>query len=131
MTEEHTKDKLAGRLERVGRYPFDGEARVILDHMVALARQGYYHDYLSPLTMPDVQLVTDLRKLSERPGTSGQARTVLVELVRDVISGSYAPSTEEAEAWIKSPEGQAALDQLPARLHDMFNAKTEESERES
>lgn len=45
----HTKDFLAGELRKAG-----------LEDMAAKAETGYYHDFLSPLATPAIQLASDL-----------------------------------------------------------------------
>jgi hypothetical protein len=57
----HTKDILADELMKVG-----------LQDMSLKAREGYYHDFLSPLALPEMQLVDDLGGGRER--TPGQGR---------------------------------------------------------
>jgi hypothetical protein len=111
MTErEHTTAKLAQALEAVPGVPPD---------MIERARTGYYHDYLSPLAMPEVQLVADLRELANRPATPRNSRPLLRDLAKAVIDGRYDASKEESDEWMRSPEGQetmtAFLGQAPHR----------------
>ena len=77
----HTKDILADALRDAG-----------LPIMAARAAEGYYHDYLSPLAMPE-------KKLCER-----------------VKLGDYDASEEEEEAWASSPEGVAAMQAFAVRF---------------
>jgi hypothetical protein len=71
MTEgEHTTAKLARALEPVLAIPRD---------MVERAKAGYYHDFLSPLDMPEVQLVADLRAVAANrslPRSTGHRRGI-------------------------------------------------------
>jgi hypothetical protein len=88
----HTKDLLATELEKIG-----------LTQMAERARQGYYHDFLSPLAMPELQLATDLAEAGTPEAMA---------LRRRVINGDFDASKEESDAWAESPEGQAAFDLL-------------------
>ena len=82
----HTKDKLAQALTEAG-----------LHEMAKLAAQGYYHDFLSPLDLPEMQLDADLHAA----GTpSAQA------LRRRHHNGEFDASIEESDEWAKSAEGQ-------------------------
>jgi hypothetical protein len=49
----HTKDILAAELRKAG-----------LDDMADKAAMGYYHDFLSPLATPSLQLAADLTAVS-------------------------------------------------------------------
>jgi hypothetical protein len=93
----HTKDVLAEALNDAG-----------LPEMAERAAEGYYHDYLSPLVMPEKQLVSELTIV----GTS--AALALCERVK---RGDYDPSEEEEEAWASSPDGLAALQALAAKIN--------------
>lgn len=88
----HTKDKLAAELDRVG-----------LVKMATLARQGYYHDFLSPLDFPDMQLAADLALAGTPEALAIRARH---------LNGEFDATTEEGDAWALSPDGQAAFAQL-------------------
>jgi hypothetical protein len=91
----HTKDILAGALAKAG-----------LPEMAAKAATGYYHDYLSPLPMPEVQLVQDLYDVG----------TPAAMLLRErAMEGEFDASTEESDEWAASPEGQEAFAQLTGR----------------
>lgn len=93
----HTKDKLAAALHKVG-----------LDEMAKKAADGYYHDYLSPLDFPEMQLVGDLAEASKE----NPAKDMILALRLDVINGEYDASREESDEWMNSPEGQEALRRL-------------------
>ncbi|MDA9539233.1 hypothetical protein ACM41_24340 [Bradyrhizobium sp. CCBAU 21362] len=100
---EHTKDKLAAALRDVG-----------LTDMADKAATGYYHDYLSPLDMPELELIRDLaRAASMAEGRRGQddAKKIL-ELRRRAMNGDFDASEAESEEWAKSEEGQAAFRML-------------------
>lgn len=68
--------------------------------MVINARQGYYDDYRSPLAMPIHQLVNDCR---------GRG---LLDIANRAIRGEFDATKEESDAWVQSPEGQAAINEL-------------------
>jgi len=88
----HTKDKLADALMGIG-----------LMDMSLKARSGYYHDFLSPLDTPELQLASDLLQA----GTPDA-----IALRRRVIDGEFDANLEESEAWAASPEGKAAMAEL-------------------
>lgn len=100
---EHTTAKLARALQAIPGTPRE---------MIKRAVDGYYHDYLSPLTFPEIQLVADLRELASHPSTPRDSRPLLRALAKAVIDGEYDASKEESDAWAASPEGQEAYRQL-------------------
>jgi hypothetical protein len=100
---EHTTVKLARALGEIPGVPKD---------MLQRAVDGYYHDYLSPLTFPEFQLVTDLRELAGSPATPRDSRPLLREMAQRVIDGEFDASKEESDAWAASPEGQETFRQL-------------------
>jgi hypothetical protein len=97
---EHTTAKLARALEAIPGIPPD---------MIERARTGFYHDYLSPLAAPEIQLLADLRELAARPGTPRNSRPLLRVLAKAVIDGQYDASKEEADEWARSQEGQETI----------------------
>jgi hypothetical protein len=80
--------------------------------MIERAGGGYYHDFLSPLAMPEVQLVADLRALAKLPATPRDSRPLLLGLAQAAIDGEYDASAEESKAWAESPEGHQAFADL-------------------
>ena len=100
---EHTTAKLARALSEIPGVP---------KAMIQRAIEGYYHDYLSPLTFPEIQLVTDLRELAKAPATPRNSRPLLRELAQAVIDRKYDATKEESDAWAASPEGQETFRQL-------------------
>lgn len=94
---EHTTVKLATALGEIPGVPKDVMTRAV---------DGYYHDFLSPLAMPEMQLVTDLRELASRPATPRNSRPLLRALADRVIDGEFDATKEESDAWAASPEGQ-------------------------
>lgn len=101
--ETHTTVRLAKALQAIPGVPKD---------MITRAFDGYYHDFLSPLDFPEIQLVADLRKLANIPATKYDARPMLRALADDVIAGKYDATKEESDEWARSPEGQEAFRQL-------------------
>jgi hypothetical protein len=97
---EHTTVKLAKALSSIPGVPQD---------MITRAVDGYYHDFLSPLDMPKVQLIADLRALAAAPATPRDSRPMLRQMAKQVIDGEFDASGEESEAWAKSPEGQETM----------------------
>jgi hypothetical protein len=101
MTErEHTTTKLARALEAIPGVP---------PAIIQRARDGYYHDFLSPLATPEIQLVADLRELASAPATPRNSRPLLRALATAVIDGQYDASKEESDEWARSPEGQETM----------------------
>lgn len=97
----HSKDKLAKALREAG-----------LEEMADKAATGYYHDFLSPLATPEIQLVADLRELASRPATPRNSRPLLRAMAQRVIAGEFDATREESEEWAKSPEGQETFRQF-------------------
>jgi hypothetical protein len=89
MDGKHTKDILADELMKAGLFD-----------MSLKARGGYYHDFLSPLDMPCLQLSNDLLAAGTREALALRARH---------HAGEFDASLEESDAWAESPEGQAAF----------------------
>lgn len=89
---QHTKDFLADELRKAG-----------LNEMADKAARGWYHDYLSPLDTPCLQLATDLAAA----GTP-EAKALLARH----YNGEFDANREESDAWAASPEGQAAFAML-------------------
>lgn len=100
---EHTTVTLAKALREIPGVPPDIIRRVI---------DGYYHDFLSPLDMPEVQLVADLRALAQHPATPRDSRALLRQMAQRVIDGEFDASREESEAWAQSPEGKETFQRL-------------------
>lgn len=88
----HTKDILADALMKAG-----------LGDMSMKARTGYYHDYLSPLATPCIQLATDLKAA----GTPAA-----LALLRRHMDGEFDATKEESDDWVMSEDGKDALGQL-------------------
>lgn len=88
----HTKDYLAGELRKAG-----------LNEMAERAAAGYYHDYLSPLAFPELQLDADLLEAGTPEALALRARH---------HDGEFDASVEESDDWMESPEGQATIANL-------------------
>lgn len=91
----HSKDFLAEELRKAD-----------LPEMAMKAATGYYHDYLSPLDVPAVQLAVDLMEAGTPAALALRARH---------MDGEFDASSEESDEWAASPEGQAAFAALISR----------------
>ena len=98
LPEGHTARVLAAALADAGAPP----------GMIRRAERGYYHDYLSPLAMPTVALVSELRNAANRAPDKAAARK-LMDLARAVANGDHDASRAEAEEWIASADGRDTL----------------------
>lgn len=93
----HTKDKLAAALREVG-----------LVEMADKAATGYYHDFLSPLDFPEMQLEADLRAARDKYDQTGE-----IEALRQRhLNGDFDANTAESEQWFNGPEGRDAMNRL-------------------
>jgi hypothetical protein len=88
----HTKDFLAAELTKAG-----------LTDMAAKAATGYYHDFLSPLDLPSLQLAQDLLAAGTPEALALRERH---------LNGEFDASKEESDQWAAGPDGQAAFGQL-------------------
>lgn len=102
---KHTKDILADALREAG-----------LHEMADKAATGYYHDYLSPLAMPCIQLSNDLLAA----GTPAA-----LKLRERHHNGEFDASTEESDDWSHSQEGADAMASLPPKMQAIFKGKTQ------
>jgi hypothetical protein len=93
----HTKDILAAELRKIG-----------LNDMADKAAAGYYHDFLSPLATPCVQLAKDLAAVGTYQALALRERH---------LNGEFDASKEESDAWAQGPEGKAAFNQLIGSAH--------------
>lgn len=96
----HTKDFLAQELDKAN-----------LPEMAAKAREGYYHDYLSPLAMPCVQLAHDLQEAGTPEADKLRQRH---------LRGEFDASKEESDAWMESEDGKEAISHLPPEMRKIF-----------
>lgn len=103
IDDRHTTVRLAEALSAIPGVPKD---------MIARAIDGHYHDYLSPLALPELQLLADLNDLASLPATPRDSRPQLRNLARGVARGDFDASSAESEEWARSPEGQETFRQL-------------------
>jgi hypothetical protein len=97
----HTKDKLAEALTAVG-----------LTDMAKKASDGYYHDFLSPLDFPEMQLLEDLTEQRMKQAMGGPQWHAINNLRTRHLNGDFDANLEESEAWARSPEGKDAFNRL-------------------
>jgi hypothetical protein len=95
----HSKDFLAQELRRAG-----------LDAMAVEAEKGMYHDYLSPLTFPDLQLDADLVEAIHAGNEAAK------DLRRRHHNGEFDATPAESDEWAESEDGREAFRQLTGDL---------------
>ena len=88
----HTKDMLAEELRKIG-----------LPAMADMAATGFYHDFLSPLDLPEMQLCANLAAIKTPAALALRQR---------VINGEFDASQEESDAWAASPDGIETMRKL-------------------
>lgn len=96
---QHTKDLLAYELRKIG-----------LEEMAQKAEQGLYHDYLSPLALPCLQLNLDLIDASIAGNKHAN------ELRMRHLNGEFDADKKESDDWANSPEGRQAFENLRAKF---------------
>lgn len=87
---EPTTVKLARALKEAGAQ----------EKLIRQAIDGYYDDFKSPLAMPLMALVNECQGLG------------FLDVARRVMEGEFDSTREESDAWMRSPDGQAALKEL-------------------
>jgi hypothetical protein len=102
---EHTTAKLVRALREL-------PTLTVPPRMIRRAEAGYYHDYLSPLPFPQMALAHELGALANHPSRARVVGLALIGLRQRVIDGDFDASKAEADAWARSPEGQAAWAEL-------------------
>jgi hypothetical protein len=95
----HTKDILAQALRDAG-----------LNQMADKAARGYYHDFLSDLAAPCIQLKDDLAVFAFAEGWPRRAEAKA--LLDRHINGDFDASKEESDAWAASEDGRKTFDDL-------------------
>jgi hypothetical protein len=80
----HSKDRLAAVLRELK-----------LDTMAERAEHGHYHEFLSPLDMPEVALVNDLKHMANR---QPHQRTEILAFRKRVMNGEFDATKEEGDA---------------------------------
>ena len=104
--DEHTTAKLVRALREL-------PTLAVPPAMIRRAEAGYYHDYLSPLALPELALVAELGALANHPSRARTtAALALMGLRQRVIDGEFDASKAESDVWAKSPEGRAAFASL-------------------
>lgn len=88
----HTKDKLSAELRNAG-----------LNEMADKAATGYYHDFLSPLDTPCIQLATDLE---------AQGTPEALALLSRHMDGEFDASKDESDAWMDTSEARGIFQSL-------------------
>lgn len=83
--------------------------------MIERAERGYYHDYLSPLALPEMALAEELAALARHPTRAGAPAEAILAIRAGVLNGEYDASKAESDAWAASPEGRATFDALRRR----------------
>lgn len=74
-----------------------------LHEMAELAADGYYHDFESPLALPEMQLDRDL---------FAAGTPAAMALRKRHHNGEFDASVEESEAWAASADGREAINKL-------------------
>ena len=85
----HTKDFLAAELRKAG-----------LIELADKAATGFYHDFLSPLAFPALQLTEDLTKAGTPAALALRERS---------YEGEFDATIEESEEWENSELGRETL----------------------
>lgn len=98
-----TSERLAVELEKVG-----------LIGMAKMARDDYFHDFLSPLDLPEIELVNMLR-VAAAGCPDAMRRMAMINLRDRVINGDFDADKAESDEWAESPEGQQAYRDLLGR----------------
>jgi len=91
----HSKDRLAEELHKIG-----------LDEMANKAAAGWYHDFLSPLNTPELQLSLDLVDATMAGNKHAN------ELRMRHHAGEFDATQKESDEWARSPEGQEMFRKL-------------------
>lgn len=111
-----TKEKLALALEALGDRK--------LKHVIRRAREGYYHDFESPLPFPEIELYNEM-----------YARGYL-NFCERVKAGEFDASSEESSNWVNSLDGMETLDdpkivaQAKALIKELSINKMNQTEEE-
>lgn len=103
LPESHTARRLGRALAAIPGLPVA---------MIERADRGYYHDYLSPLALPELALVSELRDLARDRSMPMRSRLMAEKLANAVIRGEHDASPEEADEWARSPDGKSAMAEL-------------------
>lgn len=93
----HTKDILAAELNAAG-----------ITHMAEMAARGHYHDFLSPLDTPTLQLASDLQAIGTPAAMALRERA---------IAGEFDATREEGDHWAGSQDGRETFEKLAAGMN--------------
>ncbi len=114
-----TYERLAWELERVG-----------LTEMAEKAKSGHYHDFMSPLDLPELQLMRDLKDAYDGAVVTDQERAKEIErLMTRHAGGEFDASPEESEEWANSPEGRETFYHILDYSFDEGRKKTKTAGR--
>jgi hypothetical protein len=95
----HSKDFLAQELRKAG-----------LDTMAVEAEKGMYHDFLSPLATPDLQLDADLVEAIKAGNEAAK------DLRRRHHAGEFDATLKESDEWADSEDGKEAFGMLAGNM---------------
>lgn len=92
-----TSELLAKALEDVG-----------LIGMARLARDDHFHDFLSPLDLPEIELV-EMLIVAGRNCPDATRAYLIGDLAGRVIKGEFDADKAESDAWAESEDGREAI----------------------
>jgi len=95
-----TSELLAKELDIVG-----------LIGMAKLAREDHFHDFLSPLDLPEIALV-EMLGVAAAGCPDAMRRMAMITLRDRVINGDFDADKAESDAWAASEDGQEAFNML-------------------
>lgn len=87
------------------------------EHMVSLAAEAHYDDFLSPLATPCLQLLADAREAG------------LDRIVEWHTQGLFDATKAESDAWAASPEGRATFRELADGVKNRAQRRADEKRR--
>jgi len=101
---EHSTWRLVAALRAVP------EPGAVPEALIQRAEAGHYHDYLSPLALPELALVNELGALANHPSRARlPSGLALMGIRQRVIDGEFDATKAESDAWARSPDGRAAM----------------------
>lgn len=86
-------------------------------HMVSLAAEAHYDDFLSPLATPCLQLLADAREAG------------LTNIVAWHTDGVFDATKAESDAWAASPDGQSVFSELAQGGKNRAQRRADEKRR--
>jgi hypothetical protein len=95
-----------------------------LHEMSAKAKKAYYHDYLSTIDFPEMQLLQDLKAalVTAKSFNNTTQAAQIEKLIDMLLAGSFDASSEESDEWAASPDGQATLNMLSKPMRDKLSS---------